>query len=128
MRPLAFVLCACLLTAGLPAAAQVYRWADDSGRLTYGNNPPPGAARLTRLDGARPPPGFRQKQRRDFPGAATPAPSEFPGHVDRRTVAAAFRALEGRDCERRSPRCGSAAVTRAPPDGSLPPLSALQLP
>lgn len=101
MRPLASILSACLLAAALPAGAQIYRWTDDRGGVAYGNRPPPGAARLTRLDaGDRQPgivatePTLLQHRPREFPGAATSAPSEFPGLVDRRTVASVLDSPE----------------------------------
>lgn len=45
---------AALLAAALPALAQ-YRWTDPSGRVNYGDAPPPDAKNLSRVDGrARP--------------------------------------------------------------------------
>ena len=41
---------AALLAAALPALAQ-YRWIDASGRVNYGDAPPPDAKNLTRADG-----------------------------------------------------------------------------
>ena len=38
----AFLGCLALLVA-VNAAAQVYRWTDEKGRVVYGNEPPPGA-------------------------------------------------------------------------------------
>jgi hypothetical protein len=134
MRPLASILLACTLIAPLYAGAQVYRWTDDRGAVVYGNHPPPGAARLTRLDIAGalwsvpPTPGSRQKQRRDFPGAALPAPSEFPGTVDRATVANAVRAIEIRNCADRPASCAPAGPATPGSQRPLTPLAELRVP
>lgn len=109
MRSVAFVLLAAALGAALPATSQVYRWTDERGGITYGNHPPPAAAALTRLDSALPRTGARASlahRPREYPAAAVPAPSAFPGAVDQQTVAAAFHALDRRRCERASAKCG----------------------
>jgi len=134
MRPVAILVLCAYTAASLPVGAQVYRWTDDRGRVTYGNLPPADAARLTRLDadagraGDPVKPVLGTRRAREFAGAAIPAPSEFPGLVDRTTVAAARRSLEERDCAVRRARCGDAAVAVAPQGGALLPLSALQVP
>jgi hypothetical protein len=134
MRPFPSILLACLLIAPLHAGAQVYRWTDDRGAVVYGNHPPPGAARLARLDigGALPgfpsAPGSRQKQAREFPGAALPAPSEFPGTVDRATVANAGRAIQIRNCASRPANCVPPEPLAELAQRPFTPLAALQVP
>lgn len=49
-RPGRTVLAVALALAVLPATAQ-YRWTDPSGRVNYGDAPPPEAKNLTRVDG-----------------------------------------------------------------------------
>ena len=44
---------ACLLAA-LPAAAQLYRWVDEKGRVQYSDKPPPGA-KARAVEGTAPP-------------------------------------------------------------------------
>ncbi len=43
------IVSACLLAACLPAAAQLYKWVDKDGRVTYSDRPPP-AAQSKQLD------------------------------------------------------------------------------
>ena len=43
-------LVAALAAFPLIAVAQVYKWTDAQGRVSYGNNPPPGARNVTRVD------------------------------------------------------------------------------
>ena len=45
----AFLGCLALLVA-VNAAAQVYRWTDEKGRVVYGNEPPPGAKSSADID------------------------------------------------------------------------------
>lgn len=121
MRSVACILLAGALAAALPAGAQVYRWMDDRGGITYGNQPPPDPAGLTRLDMglsrtgplASPAAYARRPPPREFPGAATPAPSAFPGLVDQQTVTAAFRALDLHRCETRRAKCDAATQLSA---------------
>lgn len=49
MRPGSFVVCALALAVPLAAQAEIYRWVDEKGGVTYGNMPPPGAKKLTQL-------------------------------------------------------------------------------
>jgi hypothetical protein len=134
MRPFSSILLACLLIVPLHAGAQVYRWTDDRGAVVYGNHPPPGAARLARLDiggalsGFPSAPGSRQKQAREFPGAALPTPSEFPGTVDRATVANAVRAIEIRNCADRPASCAPAGPATQVSQRPLTPLAELRVP
>lgn len=130
MRVLASILSVCMLAAAVPVGAQVYRWTDERGGITYGNHPPPGAAHLTRLDGAGLPSASAsaRKAAREFPGVAVAAPREFPGTVDRRTLATMGAALASHDCASRRVRCGQPAAPGGVREHSYPELSALRLP
>jgi hypothetical protein len=136
MRVLASILSACLLAAAtVPVGAQVYRWTDERGGITYGNHPPPSATRLTRLDGDGVGYGFpsisasrHHKTLRELPGVAVPAPSEFPGTVDRRTLATMDNVLAWQDCASRRARCGQPAAAGALPETPFSELSALRVP
>ena len=44
MDPRRLLIAALLLAAALPVQAEVYKWVDENGRITYTNVPPPGAA------------------------------------------------------------------------------------
>lgn len=44
------LLLACLLSASTAASAQVYRWVDEKGRVTYSNATPPAGVRATVVD------------------------------------------------------------------------------
>lgn len=46
----ASALAAIAIAAPAAATAQIYKWVDDRGGVTYGNVPPPGAKKLTELD------------------------------------------------------------------------------
>jgi hypothetical protein len=49
MKTLALVLLG-LLASASSVSAQVYRWVDDKGRVTYSNSPPPSGVRATVVD------------------------------------------------------------------------------
>jgi hypothetical protein len=51
---LRLVTCA-FLFAALPAAAALYKWTDENGRIVYGDTPPPGV-KAERINTATPPP------------------------------------------------------------------------
>jgi len=94
------------LALPLLAHGQVYKWVDQTGVVTYGNNPPPNAAGLTRLvdgdsrisviPGSRPQPA-RGTPAPDLENRMTRDPQVFPSGVDRATVAALGRELEWRE-------------------------------
>lgn len=132
MRPLALALSACMLAAAVPVGAQIYRWTDERGGITYGSHPPPGAARPTRLDvgasrqGSPGVPASRLSAVREPPGVAVPAPSTFPGTVDTSTVAAMGKALALQECGRSRVGCDHAIV--AIQQDSYRELSALRVP
>ena len=48
--PFLSALLATLMVLPLAAEAQVYRWTDERGRVTYGSKAPPGARNVTRLN------------------------------------------------------------------------------
>jgi hypothetical protein len=44
------VMLAFLLCTAFPASAQVYRWVDETGRVTYSNEPPPPGVKATTVN------------------------------------------------------------------------------
>jgi uncharacterized protein DUF4124 len=74
------VLAVLLLLCAAPAAAQIYKWVDDKGRVQYGEKPPPGAkATPLRSSPAQPqqPPASRNEGGNPFDAEGNkPRPSD----------------------------------------------------
>ena len=82
------------LAVPLLAHAQVYRWVSESGATMYGNQPPPNAARIVRLDvDSRDRTEMEVNRGSALPKFAPAAPGVL-SRVDRATVEAVARSIE----------------------------------
>ncbi len=76
LRPVAaLLLCLC----ALPAEAEIYKFVDDEGNVTYTNIPRPGAKKLELDPSPLPqPPKETRPVKRPRPGMSAPEPAYFP--------------------------------------------------